>query len=41
MSLSASERETKLAAARTALRDAGADLVIDSVATLATALESA
>src|SRR5580698_2655594 len=38
--LSPSERSGKLAAARGALRDAGADLVIDSVAELVAALEA-
>jgi phosphonoacetaldehyde hydrolase len=37
--LPASERDTRLAAARQALRDVGADLVIDSVASLVVELE--
>lgn len=39
--LTPSERETRIAAARHALRDAGADLVVDSVAALIPALELA
>jgi phosphoglycolate phosphatase-like HAD superfamily hydrolase len=38
--LPAAERSDRLAAARAALREAGADLVIDSVADLLPALEA-